>query len=118
MSRRLRYSRLNQTLNVWQSFTDVMSSAFMILSLFLFLALLKSGVVNSDISRVNTELQSVKIENKKLQDKVKEKDKEIQKKSEKIKPVDSGRNTEGNTTTESQRKVAKRKYKESPRKAK
>ena len=85
MSRRLRYSRLNQALNVWQSFTDVMSSAFMILSLFLFLALLKSGVVNSDISRVNTELKLVKIENKKLQDKVKEKDKEIQEKSEKIK---------------------------------
>ena len=85
MSRRLRYSRLNQTLNVWQSFTDVMSSAFMILSLFLFLALLKSGVVNSDISRVNNELKLVKIENKKLQDKVKEKDKKIQEKSEKIK---------------------------------
>ena len=41
MSRRLRYSKLNQTLNVWQSFIYVMSSVVMILSLFLFLALLE-----------------------------------------------------------------------------
>lgn len=83
--RRSRYSRLNQTLNVWQSFTDVMSSAFMILSLFLFLALLKSGVLNSNVSRANTELQEVRRENKNLKDKVKGKDREIQQKSEKIK---------------------------------
>ncbi|NES90166.1 MULTISPECIES: hypothetical protein [Okeania] len=84
MSRRSRYSRLNQTLNVWQSFTDVMSSAFMILSLFLFLALLKSGALSSTVSKTNTELQEVRIENEKLKDKVKEKDREIQDKSEKI----------------------------------
>ncbi|NEP83189.1 MAG: hypothetical protein F6K17_15105 [Okeania sp. SIO3C4] len=81
MSRRLRYSRLNQTLNVWQSFTDVMSSAFMILSLFLFLALLKSGVLNSNFSRAITEIEEVKIKNEEL----KGKNEELKGKNEELK---------------------------------
>ncbi|NEQ34923.1 MAG: hypothetical protein F6K40_00800 [Okeania sp. SIO3I5] len=77
MSRRSRYSRLNKTLNVWQSFTDLMSSAFIILSLFLFLALLKSGVLNKNIGIVNIQLQEVIRENKILNNELIKKDSEI-----------------------------------------
>ena len=55
MSRRLRYSRLNQTLNVWQSFTDVMSSLVMILSLFLFLALLEKEGLKEENSSLKSQ---------------------------------------------------------------
>ena len=55
MSRRLRYSRLNQALNVWQSFTDVMSSLVMILSLFLFLALLEKEGLKEENSSLKSQ---------------------------------------------------------------
>ncbi|MFM6349827.1 MAG: flagellar motor protein, partial [Dolichospermum sp.] len=37
MTRRSRYTESNEDLNVWTAFTDLMSNAFMILVLFLFL---------------------------------------------------------------------------------
>ena len=57
MSRRSRYSKLNQTLNVWQSFIYVMSSVLMILSLFLFLALLEK---ENTIKGLKEEISSLK----------------------------------------------------------
>ena len=44
MKRQLRYRNNNTTenLNLWPSFTDLMANAFMIISLFLLLALFKS----------------------------------------------------------------------------
>ena len=49
MSRRSRYLDSNHNLNVWQPFTDLMSNAFMILSLFLLIALLRIWVVNAKL---------------------------------------------------------------------
>lgn len=40
--RRLRNYEATESLNVWPSFTDLMANAFMIISLFLLLALFKS----------------------------------------------------------------------------
>ena len=57
MSHRSRYSRLNQTLNVWQSFTDLMSSAIMILSLFLFMTILEK---ENTIHELKEEISSLK----------------------------------------------------------
>ena len=42
MKRKLRSSEATESLNVWPSFTDLMANAFMIISLFLLLALFKS----------------------------------------------------------------------------
>lgn len=42
MRQRSRYIESNEELNIWSTFTDLMSNAFMIVSLFLLLALVKS----------------------------------------------------------------------------
>ncbi|MFM6282048.1 MAG: flagellar motor protein, partial [Dolichospermum sp.] len=42
MTRRSRYTESNEDLNVWTAFTDLMSNAFMILVLFLFLSIIIS----------------------------------------------------------------------------
>ncbi len=47
--RRSRYLDSKHNLNVWQPFTDLMSNAFMILSLFLLIALLRIWVVNAKL---------------------------------------------------------------------
>ncbi|MTJ50951.1 flagellar motor protein [Dolichospermum sp. UHCC 0259] len=44
MARRSRYNEYNEYLNVWQAFTDLMSNAFMILVLFLFLTIIISQI--------------------------------------------------------------------------
>jgi outer membrane protein OmpA-like peptidoglycan-associated protein len=44
MARRSRYTENNEDLNVWQAFTDLMSNAFMILVLFLFLTIVISQI--------------------------------------------------------------------------
>ena len=46
MARRSRYTEYNEDLNVWQAFTDLMSNAFMILILFLFLTVIISQITN------------------------------------------------------------------------
>ncbi|BAZ81985.1 MAG: flagellar motor protein [Sphaerospermopsis sp.] len=46
MARRSRYTEYNEELNVWQAFTDLMSNAFMILVLFLFLTIIISQITN------------------------------------------------------------------------
>ena len=52
--RHSRYKTSEEELNVWPAFTDLMSNAFMILSLFLILAIIKSVFVQS-ISEANAE---------------------------------------------------------------
>ncbi|MEA5550710.1 flagellar motor protein [Anabaena cylindrica UHCC 0172] len=47
MARRSRYAEYNEDLNVWQAFTDLMSNAFMILILFLFLNIVLSQITNN-----------------------------------------------------------------------
>ncbi|MFM6687104.1 MAG: flagellar motor protein MotB [Dolichospermum sp.] len=44
MTRRSRYTESNEDLNVWTAFTDLMSNAFMILVLFLFLTIIISQI--------------------------------------------------------------------------
>lgn len=44
MARRSRYTEYNEDLNVWPAFTDLMSNAFMILVLFLFLTVIISQI--------------------------------------------------------------------------
>lgn len=44
MARRSRYTEYNEDLNVWTAFTDLMSNAFMILVLFLFLTIIISQI--------------------------------------------------------------------------
>ncbi len=44
MARRSRYTQYNEDLNVWPAFTDLMSNAFMILVLFLFLTVIISQI--------------------------------------------------------------------------
>ncbi|MFM6200985.1 MAG: flagellar motor protein, partial [Dolichospermum sp.] len=48
MARRSRYTESNEDLNVWTAFTDLMSNAFMILVLFLFLTIIISEINNID----------------------------------------------------------------------
>ncbi|MEI6443423.1 MAG: flagellar motor protein [Nostocales cyanobacterium ELA583] len=48
MARRSRYTEYNEDLNVWQAFTDLMSNAFMILVLFLFLTIIISKIKPTD----------------------------------------------------------------------
>lgn len=62
MRRRIRDNELTEDLNIWQAFTDLMSNAFMILSLFLFLAIIKSVFLKSRAE--NTLGQLDKTENK------------------------------------------------------
>ena len=45
MARRSRYTEYNEDLNVWPAFTDLMSNAFMILILFLFLTIIISQLI-------------------------------------------------------------------------
>jgi len=47
MARRSRYTEYKQDLNVWQAFTDLMSNTFMILVLFLFIAIIMSRITTS-----------------------------------------------------------------------
>lgn len=59
MARRSRYTEYNEDLNVWPAFTDLMSNAFMILVLFLFLTIIISQINKSQISKnINQSVQS------------------------------------------------------------
>jgi hypothetical protein len=51
MSRNNRYRKDSESLNVFPAFTDLMSNAFMILSLFLLLALIQSAELNKQTSK-------------------------------------------------------------------
>ncbi|MGF1540819.1 MAG: hypothetical protein ACFCU5_10280 [Pleurocapsa sp.] len=60
MSRRSLYTKPKQieSNSIFQSFTDLMSNAFMILSFFLLLVLFQSHKFNQDLKEANTRLQS------------------------------------------------------------
>ena len=58
MSRKSLYLKNTETVNIFQSFTDLMSNAFMILSLLLLLVLLKSSQLNKNLQEANQRLQS------------------------------------------------------------
>ena len=60
MSRRSLYTTQNQTESnsIYQSFTDLMSNAFMILCLLLLLVLFQSQKLNQDLKKANRRLQS------------------------------------------------------------
>jgi outer membrane protein OmpA-like peptidoglycan-associated protein len=58
MQRRSRHIQNSEHLNVFQSFTDLMSNAFMILCLFLLLALIQSQHLNQNLNAAVKRLQS------------------------------------------------------------
>ncbi|MEB3189140.1 MAG: flagellar motor protein [Snowella sp.] len=58
MSRKKRSQQETESLDVFPAFTDLMSNAFMILSLFLLLALIESYRLNYNLSKANERLQS------------------------------------------------------------
>jgi outer membrane protein OmpA-like peptidoglycan-associated protein len=58
MQRRSRHIQNSEQLNIYQSFTDLMSNAFMILCLFLLLALIQSQQLNQNLYEANKRLQS------------------------------------------------------------
>jgi flagellar motor protein MotB len=58
MSRRSLHIQKQQSLDIYQSFTDLMSNAFMILCLFLLLALFQSQQLNRNLQEANKRLQS------------------------------------------------------------
>ncbi|WP_016948977.1 hypothetical protein [Anabaena sp. PCC 7108] len=70
MARRSRYTEHNEDLNVWQAFTDLMSNAFMILVLFLFLTIIISQITKDQNKPVKNSVNlAVKI--KQLEQQVK-----------------------------------------------
>lgn len=74
MARRSRYTEYNEDLNVWQAFTDLMSNAFMILVLFLFLTIIISQINKSEINNIDKNAQNSKqlaLKVKQLQQQVK-----------------------------------------------
>ena len=58
MPRKSLYLKNTETVNIFQSFTDLMSNAFMILSLLLLLVLLKSLQLNKNLQEANQRQQS------------------------------------------------------------
>lgn len=58
MTRKSLYLKNTSTVNIFQSFTDLMSNAFMILSLLLLLVFLKSLQLNKNLQEANQRLQS------------------------------------------------------------
>ena len=58
MSRKSLYVQNQAPVNIFQAFTDLMSNAFMILCLFLLLALLQSQQLNKNLKKANKRLQS------------------------------------------------------------
>ncbi|MBR8826815.1 MAG: hypothetical protein DSM107014_02750 [Gomphosphaeria aponina SAG 52.96 = DSM 107014] len=58
MRRRSLYNQKPESLNIFQSFTDLMSNAFMILSLFLLLALFQSLELNRQLQKANDRLKA------------------------------------------------------------
>jgi outer membrane protein OmpA-like peptidoglycan-associated protein len=58
MSRRKDHSLDNEDLNIFQAFTDLMSNAFMIVSFFLFISLLRSIDTNMKLQDANEKLKS------------------------------------------------------------
>ncbi|MFN9401484.1 MAG: flagellar motor protein, partial [Dolichospermum sp.] len=73
-ARRSRYTQYNEDLNVWPAFTDLMSNAFMILVLFLFLTIIISQINKSEINNIDKNAQNSKqlaLKVKQLQQQVK-----------------------------------------------
>jgi outer membrane protein OmpA-like peptidoglycan-associated protein len=58
MKRRTRHKDNSETIDIYPAFTDLMSNAFMILSLFLLLALFESQRLNHNLKEANQRLQS------------------------------------------------------------
>ena len=66
MRRRTRSTDSDEDLNIWPAFTDLMSNAFMIINLFLLLALVKSVFLKSTAE--NTSDQLAKAQNRNRRD--------------------------------------------------
>ena len=58
MSRKSIHLKDREALNIFQAFTDLMSNAFMILCLFLILALIQSQQLNTNLKKANNRLKT------------------------------------------------------------
>ncbi len=60
MSKRSRNAHIDEDVNIWSAFTDLMSNAFMILSFFLLLTLFKSIFLQSNEVKLKEEIKRLK----------------------------------------------------------
>ncbi len=70
MRKRSLYTHNHQSLNIFQSFTDLMANSFMILCLFLFLTIIHSKFLNEKITsaiELEKKLESALKENQQLE---------------------------------------------------
>ncbi|WP_414529816.1 flagellar motor protein [Nodularia chucula] len=81
MARRYRYTEDKEDLNVWQAFTDLISNAFMILVLFLFLTIIISQITNSQ-NKPDQNSANLALKVKELEQKVKYLETELQSQKE------------------------------------
>jgi len=88
MARRSRYTEYNEDLNVWQAFTDLMSNAFMILVLLLFISIAISEI-NKNLNKPTQKSVDLALNIKDLKQQVKDLQTEIQlqKKSKDTPPI-------------------------------
>lgn len=81
---RSRYSESSEEINIWPAFTDLMSNAFMILSLFLLLALVKSSVLKSTSEEANVKLNQTENQVRDLERQVSSLTRELEQKKNRI----------------------------------
>jgi len=72
-----RYRHAEEELNVWPAFTDLMANAFMILSLFLFLAIIKSVFIQTISEANESRSQQLQIQLSELQSQLQQRTTEV-----------------------------------------
>lgn len=72
-----RYRHAEEELNVWPAFTDLMANAFMILSLFLFLAIIKSVFIQTISDANKSRSQQLQIQLSELQSQLQQRTTEV-----------------------------------------
>ena len=84
MRRRSRHIDSSEELNIWPAFTDLMSNAFMILSLFLLLSIVKASILKSTSEETITKLSQGEEQLKNLEKRVASLQQELQEKTNQV----------------------------------
>jgi outer membrane protein OmpA-like peptidoglycan-associated protein len=84
MRHRSRSTHSHEDLNIWPAFTDLMSNAFMIINLFLLLALVKSVFLKSTSENTNEALAKAQKEVKEMRKKINKSQNDLQQKNMRI----------------------------------
>ncbi|MBR8836756.1 MAG: flagellar motor protein [Stigonema ocellatum SAG 48.90 = DSM 106950] len=61
MNRRSRHTDSHEDLNIWSAFTDLMSNAFMILLLFLFIVIVKSAISQKNLQQPLSNIEDLQV---------------------------------------------------------